>query len=737
MKSKQHLREAKEAKELGDISAAIEQYQTAIDLKSNQPIWVYLTLARLLLQKNNFKLAEHYFNLAFQLYPNNIKSLLGLANLAFRQQQWNLALARWNTVLEKFPESFLALNGRANTLIKLRYFVEAEVCFNKLHNEHSVQPNGLIGLAKLAMTQNKWFLALERWNNTLSQFPNNLHALKGRAIVFCELRCYVEAESDYDILYTEYPDHPEGLLGLIDVAMYQGHWNIALERAQRADEQFPDNIYTLNKKGKILIFLRQFKQAESIYRQIKNKFPEQPIGIQGLFEIAYQQENFDLAETVAISLSEQFSQLLSPIFKLINVYFMIGDVKKLELTFGKLLDNPELFEQISVYKETIRSIISIQKKEIKIAINHFKKATDNHEHNALLSLVGLKIIICAIEQNKLELLEDVLQIIYSNKRKPPISFRIELTSIIYQLLGCHYQNSKQYYLASLNYRKSIECNPKNHNSLQLLKELISVQYPLRKSKLLSKEVDGKIAIMIITCQKNKQIVPFLKKYLYQQLSIPYFFVIGNQSLSSDWFYESDILYVKTPDTYDALTEKVTKALECVYGLFNFKGILKLDDDIWIKNTDKFLNFIHWLEHECREDYLGRVVGTEGFMSTWMGRCYHWGRGEQNIINNEPYKQPNLAKYCGGGEGYYLSQRSINTIVEYRLKCPDTIHNEFIEDKYIGETLYLHGINPLEYSLSQFGLISDVDIEALHLKYLQAEDSNLEIDPNFIYKVIKT
>ena len=267
---------------------------------------------------------------------------------------------------------------------------------------------------------------------------------------------------------------------------------------------------------------------------------------------------------------------------------------------------------------------------------------------------------------------------------------------------------------------------------------MSVRYSTIASYLSSEKTNDKVAIMIISCFKNKQLIPFLKKYLYQRINIPFFFVIGEPNLNCDWFYESDILYVKASDTYNGLTKKVVKALECVYGLSNFKGILKFDDDVWIKNQNKFLNFINWLENKSEADYFGRAFGTEGFMSTWMGRCYHWGRGEASMIDNKAYKKSNFAKYCGGGEGYYLSRKSIKTVVEYTIQCPDTIHNEFfIEDKYIGETLYLHKIYPSECTLGQFGLISDVDIKALQQQHLQTENPHFEIDPNIIYKAIKT
>ncbi len=804
---KEYLAKAKQAQQISDICQAIKHYQAALNLKFEQPIWVYLSLGRLYAQENNFERAQYYFDLAFQIYPNDFRSLSGLAMIAVKQQKWSLALKHWNTALEKFPNNIFALNGRANALIKLQRFDKASACLDRLCQKYSTEPNGIIGLAKLAiaqenwslalkrwdlaaakfsdnidifkgqantliqlrrferaeisfqelcqkyseqdvgfiglaelaMAQKQWNLALTRWNIILNRFADNSSALRGRARVFIALRCFLEAKADGKRLHQEHPHLPDGLLILFEIALAQQQWNIALQKANELVEKFPRNINAWHKKGLVLMSLKHYEDAETVFKLIHNRFPQKPVGNQGLFDLAYDLPDLELAESRAKLLQKEFPELLSPLFSLAKVYFTIGDVDNLKKIINQIADNKHLLQKLSMHEEALEAFNIVRQNEIELGINFFRQAIDNNDYlnNSFLDLVALEIIIRAIREEKIDEINRILKIIYSKIRKPAVSFKMELTSIVYQLLGRHYQNKQQYTLASTNYKKSITINPNNSCSLQLLRSLISLQYAsLKDNSDFMQKTTGEIAVMIISCQKNQSHISFLRKHLYQRLNLPYFFVIGKPNLSCDWVCESDILYVKSADDYNSLTAKVIKALECVYGLSNFKGILKFDDDVWIKNINEFLTFISWLKNDCAEDYFGRVVGRDGFMSAWRARCYHWGRGETNILENEPYKKPNFAQYCGGGEGYYLSRKSIKTIVEHYIKCPDSIYHEFfLEDKYVGETLSLHGIKPLERNLSQFGLISDVNINTLQHKYIEINKPDFDISADVLYQAI--
>jgi tetratricopeptide (TPR) repeat protein len=183
-------------------------------------------------------------------------------------------------------------------------------------------------------------------------------------------------------------------------------------------------------------------------------------------------------------------------------------------------------------------------------------------------------------------------------------------------------------------------------------------------------------------------------------------------LTSDWKNEGDILYVKAPDNYESLPLKVFQALECLHCCFDFQGVLKLDDDTWIKDIPRFLELIHWLETESIHDYLGNIRGYS------IGRSWHFSKCESKSIDKTPYDLPFVARWCDGGSGYFLSRKSLEVLFEYAMKYPGCFRGELYEDVLVAKILYLNGIKPSDFNLLQLGIIVG-DIQP-NLQELDAE-----------------
>jgi hypothetical protein len=95
-------------------------------------------------------------------------------------------------------------------------------------------------------------------------------------------------------------------------------------------------------------------------------------------------------------------------------------------------------------------------------------------------------------------------------------------------------------------------------------------------------IEQEFILLIMNCKK------YVKKAVFQKMtwlkkipsSLIYYHVIGDETLESDFKFneEERILWVKTPDDYNSLPKKVIAAYNAVNISFNYKYILKTDDD---------------------------------------------------------------------------------------------------------------------------------------------------------------
>jgi len=180
-------------------------------------------------------------------------------------------------------------------------------------------------------------------------------------------------------------------------------------------------------------------------------------------------------------------------------------------------------------------------------------------------------------------------------------------------------------------------------------------------------------LLIMNCKKYrhkalKQQQTWLKNFN----SMPYFHVIGDTDLNTNYKFDNDeqILYVKIQDDYNSLPKKVIAAYEAINNEYTFKYIFKTDDDQILCDT-KFLTTIKLLLLNKKPiiHYGGYIVNVERpYISKY---CNIHPELPQNLIVNK-------TKYCSG-RFYLLSQLA----VQYLISQKNKIGNEYLEDYAIG------------------------------------------------------
>ena len=179
-------------------------------------------------------------------------------------------------------------------------------------------------------------------------------------------------------------------------------------------------------------------------------------------------------------------------------------------------------------------------------------------------------------------------------------------------------------------------------------------------------------LMILNCKKYKHKSNLQKETWLKKIpsSLPYYHVIGEPNLSTEFeFNENErILYVKTPDDYNSLPQKVICAYEALYKTYDFKYIFKTDDDQKLVNDHFLPSIIQKLTSE-KFHYGGHIVNT---LQDHISKYYiQHDCLPRNILMKKGY-------YCNG-RFYFLSRESIMDLITKK----EYFYKEYFEDYAVG------------------------------------------------------
>ena len=186
-------------------------------------------------------------------------------------------------------------------------------------------------------------------------------------------------------------------------------------------------------------------------------------------------------------------------------------------------------------------------------------------------------------------------------------------------------------------------------------------------------IEQTFILIILNCKKYKYKADLQKKYWLKNLNtnISYFHIIGDKEKcqTNDYLFdnENNILYVNTPDDYLSLPNKVITAIDAINKNYNYKYILKTDDDQMLINKN-YLDITLSLLEKKEFDYGGLLIQVPDHISKyWM---IHECLPRDLFLKG--------TQYCNG-RFYILSNKLANILINKK----ESIKKYIIEDHCIG------------------------------------------------------
>jgi len=186
-------------------------------------------------------------------------------------------------------------------------------------------------------------------------------------------------------------------------------------------------------------------------------------------------------------------------------------------------------------------------------------------------------------------------------------------------------------------------------------------------------INSDYILLIFNCKKYrhkalKQKETWLKNFKL----MPYFHVIGNPELETDYKFDYDelILYVKVLDDYNSLPKKVIAAYTAINKEYIFKYIFKTDDDQILCNIFFFNTIQLLLENTLHKiHYGGYIVNVDKPYLSQYNKIH------PELPKNLPILQ---TQYCSG-RFYLLSDLAVQQLITKT----SYICKEYLEDYAIG------------------------------------------------------
>ncbi|WP_185474832.1 MULTISPECIES: tetratricopeptide repeat protein [unclassified Synechococcus] len=702
------------------VESARQQYSEMLSRWPTKPELLYDVAVFCIVQGDLTSAITYYEGLA-RVSKGSFVHLSKTADFEHRYlEDYASALKNYEAALGFNSDYLDAHSGILNVLFAGHNLPEAEAKSKYLIETFSFSPSGFCGLAQVHEQAKNMNIALDCWLECHSRFPDNHFVLRRLAQIQAQMGLLTESSDTYASICQLFPANPSGFAGLVDVAKLALDYDAALCACDRLIRLFPAYIEGYIKRALILLRLDRLQEAEAFLRQHLQRETDLCTGLRVLYS-----ESRDLKGSLFYAVKTyELSPSTDTYAHALSAAIRSGEIEQVEMLLDGLCDENIFFSRhpIAVLLRKLAHFSSLGFIDrswalLQSVFSFYSRSCSRHQRifkhdSIILTAVFLGFLRDCLRYKRPDKANILLKAAESFHGLHDHPWTLSCANY---LIGAYYREISAMETAVSYFETGLSLNPSSDYFLPQIKQALQKEYKEVPDQLFSGPTTG-AALMIITCRANLHKADYIRERYYKSLGIPYCFVIGDPFLVREWVAEGDILYVKCPDNYESLSTKVLKAFSFFHVCTDFSGVLKLDDDCAITSISRFREVMQQFFNDPPSDFMGTICGPT------VGRAWHFGKCADENISHRPYALPPQVEWCGGGEGYYLSKKSLRYLFEYTTKYPDVLLGHLYEDVFIAFCLSSYGIKPVNYSLPARGLILvDSRISAASLMQSDAAD----------------
>jgi tetratricopeptide (TPR) repeat protein len=294
----------------GDLVAAIDCYQTAIQLNPNY-LSAYVNLGIAWKQQGNLGAAIDCYQTAIQLNPNSAIAYNNLGNALTLQGQATDAAAAYQRAIEIQPDYPEACNSLGSYYQGIGNYDRAFELYQRAIVLKSDYAEAYNNLGNISQLQHKLDQAIKYYQQAIAVRPNYPEAYNNQGCVCRTQQKFNAAVASYQKAIELRSDYPEAYYNLSNVYADCGKLDLALAACQQALKLKPNYAAAYQNLGNILRDRGEITTAIAAYHQAIQLQPHYPEAHNNLGIAHQKQQNFTSAIAAyqqAISLNPEFIQ---------------------------------------------------------------------------------------------------------------------------------------------------------------------------------------------------------------------------------------------------------------------------------------------------------------------------------------------------------------------------------------------------------------------------------------------
>jgi len=275
--AKEYIERAQSYIQEDEHRAAIIELKNALQ-KNPKSIDARLMLGDVYLSMGDGASAEKEFERAKKLNAKRDTWVVSLTKARLLQQNYHDVL-RETEELAELPAALQAqlLSMRGDALLKNRRLEEALKAFQQAGTLQPEAPLPLVGIAMVQLASNQVGEAKTTLNELLVKFPDNARALTIRAEIFTRERNEDAALKDYTAALTQQPQNVLALFGRASIYLSKGNAKLAKPDIEELDALVPGHPKQNHLKAVLAFLQKRYPEAE---RHLQEVLRIQPKNVQ-------------------------------------------------------------------------------------------------------------------------------------------------------------------------------------------------------------------------------------------------------------------------------------------------------------------------------------------------------------------------------------------------------------------------------------------------------------------------